>query len=315
LPGGAIGVPHPDRIQMNAQIVVGLGSNLGSRESFLRAAVDLLAATPGCTVTALSSLFETEPVGAPGPMFLNAAVNLRTEYRPEQLLERLQSIESVLGRERRRRWEARTIDLDILWSDLGSVSTPLLSVPHPRLPERAFALAPLLEVAPELASTYGSHLRAAGGAPEPCGSLDACQPLPGEARSEDHRLEIAARDRADALAALCTAFAIHTWGGVSGHPLQVSPVRRQCEPGRESEAFVEALMKLIGSGFRPCRAVVSSLEPGLVSGRLVGRPGNRFTMEPPGVQVSEKRGIIELCVYPGRSRLDVVTFFKEIAEG
>jgi 2-amino-4-hydroxy-6-hydroxymethyldihydropteridine diphosphokinase len=301
---------------MSAQIVIGLGSNLGSRESFLRAAVDLLAATPGCTIGALSSLFETEPVGTSGPMFLNAAVAVQTDSHPEQLLERLHFIESSLGRVRRRRWEARTIDLDILWSELGSVSTPVLDLPHPRLRERAFALAPLLEVAPALEPVYGSDLREAGGAPTACGSLGACSPPPRKSAGDGgSRIELEARDRAEALAVLCTEFATRDRGAVFGHPLQVKPVQRQSEPGRESESFVQALVELIDSGFQPCRTVVSCLEPGRVNGRLVGRPGDGPAIKLSGVQVSEKNDTIELRVYPGTDPLDVITFSCEIAEG
>ena len=299
---------------MSARMVIGLGSNLGSRESLLRAAVDLLEATPGCTITALSSLFETEPVGLPGPLFLNAAVSLQTELAPEDLLQRLQAIESSLARVRRARWESRTIDLDILWSEQGRISTPTLDVPHPRLQERAFALAPLLEVAPELAERYASYLREGGGAPPRCGSLGVPAPELTATRAADGRSYLQVGNRADALANLATLLATVTRDAVSGFPLQTFPVGCRCEPGQEPEAFARAVVKLTGSGFNPCRVVVCDLAPGKVEGRLVGRPGNPATTIPE-LRVTEKDRAIELCVYLGTGRLDVITFSYGIGEG
>ena len=298
---------------MSARTVIGLGSNLGSRESFLRAAVDLLAATPGCTIIALSSLYETEPVGSPGPLFLNAAVSLQTELAPGDLLLRLQAIETALGRVRRQRWEARTIDLDILWSEKQSASTPHLTVPHPRLRQRAFALAPLLEVAPGLSDSYGACLRDVGGSPPTCGSLELRPTGLTDAPHYDGRVRLMARDRADALAMLGTCLAAATGSAVSGFPLQVAPIACRCEPDREPDAFARAIVELTGSGFRPCRALVCNLESGMVQGRLVGRPGDPSGGPPRELRVSERKGAIELFVYSGTDRLNVVTFINPIA--
>jgi 2-amino-4-hydroxy-6-hydroxymethyldihydropteridine diphosphokinase len=125
---------------------VGLGSNLGDREATIRAAV---AALPG--VVALSELRETEPVGlVDQPLFLNGAARLETELSARQLLDELLAIERELGRERRERWGPRTIDLDLLLYGDEIVDEPGLSVPHPRLHERRFALEPLAELDPEL---------------------------------------------------------------------------------------------------------------------------------------------------------------------
>ena len=99
-------------------------------------------------MTAVSSLYETPPVGPPQPMFLNAAVALTTELDPPGLLLALLSIEQRLGRVRRERWGPRTLDLDILWNAGMRWDTPELTVPHPELRRRAFALRPLLDVAP-----------------------------------------------------------------------------------------------------------------------------------------------------------------------
>ena len=126
---------------------VGLGSNLGDREATIRAAV---AALPG--VVAVSALRETEPVGpVEQPPFLNGAVALETELSPRELLDVLLAVERELGRERRERWGPRTIDLDLLLYGDRVVDEPGLSLPHPRLHERRFALEPLAELDPELA--------------------------------------------------------------------------------------------------------------------------------------------------------------------
>ncbi len=131
---------------------VGLGANLGDRETAIRAAVELLAATPGVTVVAVSTLRETEPVGVVDqPRFLNGAVALDTELSPRVLLDVLLSVELRLGRTRGgRRYGPRTIDLDLLLHGAATTDEPGLVVPHPRLHERRFALEPLHELDAEL---------------------------------------------------------------------------------------------------------------------------------------------------------------------
>jgi 2-amino-4-hydroxy-6-hydroxymethyldihydropteridine diphosphokinase len=128
--------------------VIGLGGNLGDvRATFSRA---LGRMSQLGTVTAVSSLYDTRPVGGPPqPRYFNAAARMMTALTPRGLLLALLGIEESEGRERRVRWAARTLDLDILWIDGKSVDEPGLSIPHPRLGERAFALLPLLEVARE----------------------------------------------------------------------------------------------------------------------------------------------------------------------
>jgi 2-amino-4-hydroxy-6-hydroxymethyldihydropteridine diphosphokinase len=126
---------------------VGVGANLGDREATIRAARDAL---PG--VVAVSELRETDPVGVlDQPPFLNGAVALETELAPRELLDTLLAIERELGRERRERWGPRTIDLDLLLYGDETIDEPGLTVPHPRLHERRFALEPLLDLDPELA--------------------------------------------------------------------------------------------------------------------------------------------------------------------
>jgi 2-amino-4-hydroxy-6-hydroxymethyldihydropteridine diphosphokinase len=128
------------------QVVVGLGSNLGDRAGYLAGALARLEAHPEIRVEARSSVVETPALTQPQPDFLNAAVRLRTTLPPEALLDVLLGIEHALGRERRERWGARTIDLDVLWIAGETVQTDRLTVPHPGLTERSFALFPLLEV-------------------------------------------------------------------------------------------------------------------------------------------------------------------------
>jgi 2-amino-4-hydroxy-6-hydroxymethyldihydropteridine diphosphokinase len=134
-----------------ADAFVGIGANLGDRESQLKSALELLAAEDGIEVVAVSALRETEPVGpVEQPRFLNGAVRLSTELSPLELLERLLAIEQRLGRVRKERFGPRTIDLDLLLYGDEVVEEPGLTVPHPRLHERRFALEPLAELAPGL---------------------------------------------------------------------------------------------------------------------------------------------------------------------
>jgi 2-amino-4-hydroxy-6-hydroxymethyldihydropteridine diphosphokinase len=118
----------------------------------LREAVARVARVTGLTLRARSSVYETTPVGGPQqPAFLNAAILVECILSPLALLDELQAIEKELGRTRGPgdvRWGPRVIDLDVLWIDGVALEEPRLVVPHPRLTERAFALVPLLEVAP-----------------------------------------------------------------------------------------------------------------------------------------------------------------------
>jgi 2-amino-4-hydroxy-6-hydroxymethyldihydropteridine diphosphokinase len=131
---------------------VGLGSNLGDREGTLRRAVELLDAEPDIEVVAVSSFRETDPVGyLDQPRFLNAACALETELPPHELLQRLLAVEQLLGRERSGpRFGPRTADLDLLLYGNVTLDDPELTLPHPRLGERRFALEPLAELDPAL---------------------------------------------------------------------------------------------------------------------------------------------------------------------
>lgn len=128
---------------------VGLGANLGDAPAALRGAVQAIGALPGTQVLRCSALYRSAPVDATGPDFHNAVVAVRTTLAPEALLAGLQSIEAAAGRERPYRNAPRTLDLDILLFGELVIDTPTLTVPHPRMRERAFVLRPLAEIAPE----------------------------------------------------------------------------------------------------------------------------------------------------------------------
>ncbi len=128
---------------------IGLGANLGERADTLRAALHAIAALDAVQVQRVSSLYRSAPVDAGGPDYLNAVAQLRTTLAPQALLEALQAIELAAGRQRPYRNAPRTLDLDIVdWADCA-IDTATLTVPHPRLWERAFVLRPLAELAPE----------------------------------------------------------------------------------------------------------------------------------------------------------------------
>ncbi len=154
---------------------IALGSNVdseaGSRADHLAAALALLDDPPRCAVLARSRLIETSPVGPiPQGPYLNAAAVLRTRLSPIELLSRLLEIEQLRGRNRARegRWGPRTLDLDLLLYDDLRLEQPGLTLPHPRLTERAFVLVPLTEIAPDWSvpapdgstRTVAEHLRA-----------------------------------------------------------------------------------------------------------------------------------------------------------
>lgn len=127
-----------------------LGTNLGDKLENLRSAVRLLRES-GCKITGVSSLYSTKPVGVKDqPDFLNAVIRVETVYGPKALLGLCQSIELRLGRERTIRWGPRVIDVDILLYDDLVMDEPSLTLPHPEMSKRAFVLAPLAEIDPEV---------------------------------------------------------------------------------------------------------------------------------------------------------------------
>ena len=138
-----------------ARAAIGLGSNLGDRRAQLAGAVRRLGAAG--TVVAVSSLYETAPIGGPaqGP-FLNAVAVVETGLTPRALLDLCLAVEREAGRRRRVRWGPRSLDLDLLLYDRAVVDEPGLQVPHPRLAARRFVLEPLVEAWPEAALPDGT---------------------------------------------------------------------------------------------------------------------------------------------------------------
>ncbi len=152
---------------------VGLGSNLGDRAAYLLLGLSALSRLPKTHLLRLSPVYETDPVGPPQPPYLNMVAELETELSPKGLLAEMLRIEKALGRERRERWGPRTLDLDLLlYGDLV-LEEAGLSVPHPRLHERAFVLVPLLDLLPE-----GRHPLLGQSFAELLASLDASSVRP-----------------------------------------------------------------------------------------------------------------------------------------
>jgi len=134
---------------------IGLGANLGKAGATLFQAASELAARPGISSLKLSRLYRSSPVDASGPDYVNAVAALLTTLPPLVLLSTLQDIEQHHGRQRPYRNAPRTLDLDLLLYGDQAISLPDLTVPHPRMHERAFVLAPLNELAPGLALAQG----------------------------------------------------------------------------------------------------------------------------------------------------------------
>jgi 2-amino-4-hydroxy-6-hydroxymethyldihydropteridine diphosphokinase len=244
---------------------IGLGGNLGSRENHLQAGLELLAETAGCALVVCSSLYESEPVGPPQPHYLNAAARIESGLEADALLARLLEIEQLLGRERRERWGARTLDLDILWARVP-VDSPDLQIPHPRLMQRWFALTPLLEILPELAP----------GAPQLAMAGRRLHPLALEPRVEQRadggrQLMIArALDRADALAAVLSAAGRATWPLLTCRDSGVELLRVRAEAERQPGELLEALRALVERGFGIRRVLVSNSTPHMINARVIG---------------------------------------------
>lgn len=131
------------------QVLIGFGSNLGDPIQTCRDAMEALGRHPCVTVRGVSSLYRTKPVGkADQNWFINGAIRCETSLPPEDLLAALHELENQFGRSRSIHWGPRTLDLDILLFGNIEMTTPHLTIPHPRLHERLFVLVPLEEIAP-----------------------------------------------------------------------------------------------------------------------------------------------------------------------
>lgn len=280
--------------------VLGVGSNLGSRYANIEAALELIEARAVAHIAARSALYDSAPVGPPQPRYLNGAARITSALPPPALLDALLAIEAELGRQRRERWGARTIDLDVLWSK-APFADERLTVPHPRLTERWFALAPLLDVAPELATEYAPWLARAG-APPAAEARVLAPSVQRHALKDGLAFEARALDAADALAA-----ALAACGAALGDSTPSAAercgrnesrlLRGTCAPGAELEALAAAALAAT-EGFSFARVAVLALAQGSYDARLIGA-----VREP-----RHPRPIAGVSIHflgPGKLRLDV----------
>ncbi len=140
---------QPDDCLTEHQSAIALGSNLGDSLTILQQACASLGKIEGIELIACSSWYQTKPIGPPQPDYLNGCVLVKTKLSPLELLKCLWQIEQQFGRERKERWGARTLDLDIILYDDLIMDTADLQIPHPRMRERAFVLIPLAEITPD----------------------------------------------------------------------------------------------------------------------------------------------------------------------
>lgn len=154
---------------MTVRAFLGLGSNLGDRLRYLR---DAVATLHDVGLVGVSPVYETGPVGGPPGQdrYLNLVVELRTDRTPHELLGVCRRLEAAAGRVRDERWGPRTLDVDVLWVEGATVDDPDLVVPHPRLWERRFVVAPLHDLAPDVADD--GAVAASVGPVERLGPLD-----------------------------------------------------------------------------------------------------------------------------------------------
>lgn len=183
---------------------IGLGGNLGSVRATFECAIRLLARH--ARVEARSHLYRSDAMGPPQPAYLNAAVLAETDLSPHALLAELRVIERALGRVRRERWGARTLDLDVLTIEEIAIDDERLTVPHPGLLERNFALAPLVDVWPKASAEMLTALQRLG-SPE---RIAWAVPIRVTRSGAWTELEAVGLDRVDALAALAA------WPGDAG---------------------------------------------------------------------------------------------------
>ncbi|MDR6869750.1 2-amino-4-hydroxy-6-hydroxymethyldihydropteridine diphosphokinase [Bosea sp. BE125] len=159
---------------MAIEAALGLGGNLGDPVAAFAAALKALAAHPRIRLGKISSVYRTPPWGRlDQPEFLNMAALIETSLPAVELLALVLDIEKRQGRERLERWGPRTLDIDILSYGDDEIDQPGLQVPHPRLAERAFALAPLAEIAPMLAIGGQTAAKLRDGLADPTVRLDA----------------------------------------------------------------------------------------------------------------------------------------------
>lgn len=151
------------------RVFLGLGSNVGDRRQHLQTAVETLR-DPAFGLVSVSPVYETDPVGGPDQgRYLNLVVELDSDRSPRDLLGICHRLEAAAGRVRAERWGPRTLDVDLLWVDGVEVDEDDLEVPHPRMWERRFVLAPLRDLAPDLVSAEAIE--------QADGRVDSVEPL------------------------------------------------------------------------------------------------------------------------------------------
>lgn len=160
---------------MSADALLLLGGNLGDRAATLRRAVAAIRRWDGVRVTRVSRVFETSPVGPSDLPYLNQAVRIRTTRTPVGLLLEAKTLEAACGRRVAARWTSRPLDVDLVAHGRTRLRTPWLTVPHPSMAARAFALAPLADVAPRRRLSGRRTVRALLKALAP--SADAVRPV------------------------------------------------------------------------------------------------------------------------------------------
>jgi len=279
-----------------AEAVLGLGSNLGARRSILRAASALLHALPGCSVLARSRLYETPPLGPPQPDYLNAALRVRWAGELDELLRAALRIEELLGRERGVRWGPRTLDIDVLhWSE-GAVRRAHIEVPHRELASRPFALAPLLDVAPELSPVWGAVLDALKGAPP-----EALPGWPSYTHEEGAWLGEWLHDRAELL-----AFAGELMVRCAGSKARaLSTLRFAGRAGAAPDEALGWLRERLESashqGFAVHGVAITSSQGSAFSGVLLGEQGTESgSMRLPAMQIERREdGALRVRVIGG----------------
>lgn len=141
---------------MTARAFIGLGANLGDAKETIERALDALKHTPGVESLIVAPFYGSDPVNADGPTFVNTVAEIQTHIEPLTLLEALQAIEHTYGRARPYRNAPRTLDLDLLWYQGVTMNTTRLTLPHPRMHERAFVLKPLSDLISTLTLQHGS---------------------------------------------------------------------------------------------------------------------------------------------------------------
>lgn len=273
------------------RVVLGFGSNLGSRAALITEALHMLEAQPGLRVLRVSSLVETPPLGPAQPHYLNAAALVDYVGSLESLLTVTQHLEALLGRTREVRWGPRTLDIDVLARAAGPYRSARLEVPHPGLRERAFALGPLYEVAPAFAPDAPALLHAWG------------SPLPARAAvirtgQAPDWCRLHSDDEAELTAAIIAA-------SVEISPVCTSDVLDQGTLYRATQPFIGPRIALSGdagwlascvrnlgiSGFRVASAVVLSLDEHSVRGLCIGvHTGLRELKPSVSVQLTLARG-------------------------